>query len=124
MRLLHSDLAGPVNIGNPHESTILDLAQLVITLCGAEVPIDFLPPAPDDPAVRCPDIGLATATLGWEPAVDVRDGLLTTIGWFADTLHIPRPARIPSPARPGSVSIPSMRQVGASAPGPQGMQRS
>lgn len=109
LRLLYSDLSGPVNIGNPQETTILDLAKLVIALCGAEVPITFVPRPQDDPTLRRPDITRAQEQLGWEPRIDLRNGLVRTIEWFADTLDLRRldqPDRpcvhIPAPQRPGS----------------------
>lgn len=86
LRLLRSDLPGPVNLGNPHEMTILDTARLVIELCGADVPITYVPLPGDDPLVRQPDITLARERLGWEPKIDVRDGLTRTIDWFAANL--------------------------------------
>ncbi len=84
LRLLFSDLAGPVNIGNPHEMTVLELAELIRELTGSSSPVNFIPRAQDDPAQRQPDITLARTRLHWEPRVDVRDGLTATIGWFRD----------------------------------------
>src|SRR5206468_3533994 len=84
LRLLFSDLAGPVNIGNPHEMTILELANLICELTGSDSPINFIDRAKDDPSQRRPDITLARTELHWEPEVDVRDGLLETIAWFRD----------------------------------------
>jgi dTDP-glucose 4,6-dehydratase len=82
VRLLHSDLAGPMNIGNPWEFTVLELAELIRDLTGSSSPITFVPRPQDDPTVRQPDITFARTALGWEPAVDVKDGLLRTIEWF------------------------------------------
>ena len=82
VRLLHSDLAGPVNIGNPHEMTVLELAELVRDVVGADVPIEFAPRPVDDPAVRQPDIALARSALGWAPLIPVADGLARTVKWF------------------------------------------
>jgi dTDP-glucose 4,6-dehydratase len=82
VRLLHSDLAGPMNIGNPWEFTILELAELIRDLTGSSSPIMFVPRPQDDPTVRQPDITFARTALSWEPAVDVKDGLLRTIEWF------------------------------------------
>jgi dTDP-glucose 4,6-dehydratase len=84
VRLLHSGHPGPVNIGNPYELSILETAMLVRELCGSDAPISFVPRPQDDPSVRQPDITLARRELGWEPKVDVRDGLVRTIEWFAD----------------------------------------
>lgn len=82
LRLLFSGHAGPVNIGNPHEMTILELAELIRELAGSASSIEFIDRAQDDPSQRQPDISLARVELQWEPQVDVRDGLLETIAWF------------------------------------------
>jgi UDPglucose 6-dehydrogenase len=82
LRLLFSDLAGPVNIGNPYELTILELANLVRELSGSVSPLTFIDRAEDDPSQRRPDITLARTALHWEPKIDVRQGLLDTIDWF------------------------------------------
>jgi len=92
LRMLRTDLLGPVNLGNPREMTILELAQLAIELVGTNVPISFVPRPVDDPKVRRPDITLARSQLGWEPRVDLRDGLAATIAWFAGTLGLSAPA--------------------------------
>lgn len=84
LRLLFSDLAGPVNIGNPHEMTVLELAELIRELTGSGSPVSFIERAQDDPAQRQPDITIARTKLRWEPRIDVRDGLLATIAWFRD----------------------------------------
>ncbi|WP_018501103.1 UDP-glucuronic acid decarboxylase family protein [Parafrankia discariae] len=86
VRMLRSGLPGPVNLGNPHEMTIIDTARLVMELIGSDAPITFVPRPGDDPMVRRPDITLARQQLGWEPVVDVRDGLVRTIEWFASEL--------------------------------------
>ncbi|MEV5342835.1 NAD-dependent epimerase/dehydratase family protein [Streptomyces sp. NPDC052676] len=75
-------MRGPVNIGNPAEITMLDLARLVIELTGSGSEIRFIERPTDDPAVRCPDITLARDKLGWEPEVDAEEGLRRTIDWF------------------------------------------
>jgi UDPglucose 6-dehydrogenase len=82
LRLLFSDLAGPVNIGNPHEMTILELANLIRELTGSDSPVEFIERAKDDPSQRQPDITLARTELHWEPRIDVRDGVLETIAYF------------------------------------------
>jgi dTDP-glucose 4,6-dehydratase len=82
VRLLHSNLAGPMNIGNPREFTVLELAELIRDLASASSPIEFVPRPQDDPTVRQPDITFARSALSWEPVVDVKDGLLRTIDWF------------------------------------------
>ena len=84
LRLLRSDLAGPVNIGNPHEVSVLELAQTVRRLTGSESEIVFVPRPEDDPSVRQPDITLARTALGWEPQVGYEQGLARTLAWFRD----------------------------------------
>jgi dTDP-glucose 4,6-dehydratase len=82
VRLLQSDLPGPVNIGNPHEFSVLALAELIRDLAGSSSSIEFIALPQDDPLVRRPDITIATRDLGWTPQVDVADGLRRTIDWF------------------------------------------
>jgi dTDP-glucose 4,6-dehydratase len=82
VRLLHSNLPGPVNIGNPHEFSVVGLAELIRDLAGSSSSIEFVALPQDDPLVRRPDITLATRDLGWTPQVDVADGLRRTIEWF------------------------------------------
>ncbi|WP_300013876.1 UDP-glucuronic acid decarboxylase family protein [Pseudonocardia sp.] len=89
LRLLGSTLAGPVNIGNPHEVSIEHLARLVRDLVGSASPIRHIARPEDDPTVRRPDITLARSSLGWEPTVDLADGLHRTIAWFRDSLVTP-----------------------------------
>ena len=86
LRLLFSGLAGPVNIGNPVEMTVLELAERVRLLVGTDAPITFVPRPQDDPWVRCPDITIARTQLGWEPRVGPEAGLVRTIAWFRDNL--------------------------------------
>jgi UDP-glucuronate decarboxylase len=76
------ELIGPVNLGNPGEFTILELAELVMELTGARSKIVHQPLPADDPAQRQPDITLARRHLQWEPAVPLREGLGKTIEWF------------------------------------------
>jgi UDP-glucuronate decarboxylase len=76
------DFVGPVNLGNPGEFTMLELAQLVIELTGAKVKIIHLPRPADDPSQRRPDNSLAKAKLGWEPKIPLREGLAKTITYF------------------------------------------
>lgn len=80
-RFLTSDLQGPVNIGNPHELTIKELAELIVELTGGRSELTFVERPVDDPEVRCPDISHAREALGWEPAVPLEDGLRRTIAW-------------------------------------------
>ncbi|MEX2148538.1 MAG: UDP-glucuronic acid decarboxylase family protein [Candidatus Rokuibacteriota bacterium] len=86
-RLMGSATNDPVNIGNPQEMTLLALAERVIALAGSRSPIVFRPLPEDDPKVRQPDIGRARAVLGWEPRVDVDEGLRHTLKWFRDKIH-------------------------------------
>jgi dTDP-glucose 4,6-dehydratase len=82
MQMLRSEHAGPVNIGNPVELTVLAVAELIRGLTGSRSPIAFVPRPQDDPELRRPDIGLARSALGWEPRVGLEDGLSRTIAWF------------------------------------------
>ncbi len=76
------DFVGPVNIGNPGEFTIRELAELVIELTGSQVKIVHKPLPADDPVRRRPDIRVAQQKLGWQPRVPLREGLQKTIEWF------------------------------------------
>lgn len=86
VRLMNSrdDFTGPVNIGNPNEFTILELAQKVIDLMGAKSKIIYEPLPADDPLQRKPDISLAKKELGWEPVIQLEEGLKKTIEYFDD----------------------------------------
>jgi dTDP-glucose 4,6-dehydratase len=84
LALLDSDLTGPVNIGNPDEHTVLELAQLVVELTGSTSSIIHEPLPVDDPTRRKPDISLATSALGWSPQVKLEDGLRQTAAYFSD----------------------------------------
>jgi dTDP-glucose 4,6-dehydratase len=84
LKLLRSDLAGPVNIGNPHETSVLHLAQTIKKLTNSDSEIVFIDRPTDDPTVRQPDITLARTELGWEPEVGYEEGLERTLGWFRD----------------------------------------
>ena len=80
-RLLESDERGPVNLGNPHEVTILELATLINEAAGGKSELVFHERPVDDPEMRRPDIALARERLGWEPAVPLEAGLARTIEW-------------------------------------------
>jgi dTDP-glucose 4,6-dehydratase len=82
LALLDSDWTGPMNIGNPDEFTVLDLAHTVLEVTGSGSEIVFEPLPVDDPTRRRPDITLATEVLGWRPEVDLREGLALTYEWF------------------------------------------
>jgi len=81
-RLMQSDEHTPVNIGNPQEITILEFAERVRALAGADVPIVFKPLPQDDPKRRCPDISKARRVLNWEPKVSLEEGLRLTVDSF------------------------------------------
>jgi dTDP-glucose 4,6-dehydratase len=83
LALAHSECEGPVNIGNPHEFTVLEIAQRIQRLTGSRSPIRHVDAMVDDPQRRCPDISLAKRLLGWQPVVEVDDGLQRTASWFA-----------------------------------------
>jgi dTDP-glucose 4,6-dehydratase len=83
-RLLHSSYQEPVNIGNPHELTIMDFARAVQRLVGTQVDIVQKPLPEDDPKVRKPDIARAKEILGWEPRVGFDEGMRRTIAWFRE----------------------------------------
>jgi dTDP-glucose 4,6-dehydratase len=92
-RLLSSDEALPVNIGNPNEMTILQFAQAVVEIAGSSSTIEFIQPederVKDDPKQRRPDITKARELLGWEPRIDLADGLARTIAFFRDKTERP-----------------------------------
>ncbi|MGH9259532.1 MAG: UDP-glucuronic acid decarboxylase family protein [Acidimicrobiales bacterium] len=86
LALLDGDLVGPVNIGNPGEFTVRELAHLVLEVIGSSSEIVYEPLPVDDPTQRQPDITLARTALGWEPRVDLREGLERTAAWFRQAL--------------------------------------
>jgi dTDP-glucose 4,6-dehydratase len=86
VRLALSDHVGPMNIGNPDEMSMLELAKMVVDVVGSDSPIEFGPRPPDDPSVRRPDITLAKRVLGWEPEISTEEGLRRTAAWFAEEL--------------------------------------
>jgi len=83
--LMHSDMNEPVNIGNPQEMTVLEMAEELKKITGSTSPVVFAPLPEDDPKVRQPDITVARERLGWEPKVDVRDALRMTVQWFQES---------------------------------------
>jgi dTDP-glucose 4,6-dehydratase len=87
-RLFMRGDAQPTNVGNPHEYTVRELAELVIEITGATSPIVELDLPVDDPKLRRPDITRARTTLGWEPRVPVREGLAHTIAYFREALAV------------------------------------
>ena len=82
LSLLDSDHVGPMNIGNPDEFTMLELAELVLEVTGARVDVVFEPLPADDPKQRRPDISLAQRVLDWHPVIDLREGLALTHDWY------------------------------------------
>ncbi len=91
LRLMNTpdSFTGPINLGNPHEVSIRDLAERIIELCGSRSTLICKPLPSDDPLRRCPDIGLAKTKLHWEPQVALPDGLKTTIEYFDKLLRQP-----------------------------------
>ena len=87
LRLFERGGPEPINIGNPNEFTVRELAALVLRLTSSGSPIVERPLPTDDPKVRQPDISCARATLGWEPRVSLEDGLRRTIEYFRETLR-------------------------------------
>lgn len=81
------EVVGPINIGNPGEYTILEVAEMVLKLTGGRSKIIFKPLPQDDPTQRQPDITLARNTLGWEPRVPLQEGLERTVAYFRTLLH-------------------------------------
>ena len=88
LALLDGPLIGPVNIGNPGEFTMLELATLVLELTGSSSPLVHEPLPTDDPKQRRPDIGVARDTLGWEPTISLREGLERSIPYFRTELGL------------------------------------
>ena len=87
LRLFHSDRIEPTNVGNPHEFTISELAQLVIEETGSQSGIESLPLPADDPKVRRPDISVAREILGWEPLTTLHEGLKKTVPYFRNLVE-------------------------------------
>jgi UDP-glucuronate decarboxylase len=89
VRLMETEgVSSPVNIGNPSEFTMLQLAELVVKKVGGNSKITFHPLPSDDPKQRCPDITLAKKLLGWEPKVPLEEGIERTIAYFKKTLGL------------------------------------
>jgi dTDP-glucose 4,6-dehydratase len=88
LRLAKSDLAGPVNIGNPEEFTILECAEKVLKITGSKSKISYEPSPEDDPKQRRPDITLAKTKLGWDPKVQLEEGLQLSLPYFKGALAV------------------------------------
>ena len=99
--LASSDLLGPVNIGNPDEATVYEIATRIIALAGSGSPITYVPRPQDDPMTRCPDISLARSKLGFEPRVSWQHGLAETLNWFTRFVH-PEASRVTVGSRFGT----------------------
>ena len=87
IRLMESDVNDPVNIGNPHEMTIEQIARAIIDISGSKSKIVYRPLPEDDPKVRKPDITRARTLLGWEPKVPLEEGLVKTLAYFRTKVH-------------------------------------
>ncbi len=89
MRLMDQDEhTGPINIGNPVENTMLELASEVLKATGSRSELAYLPLPKDDPKQRCPDITLAKTVLGWSPQVNLETGLKHTVAYYRDLLNL------------------------------------
>ena len=101
------DITGPINLGNPIETSVAELAERIIALTGSRSSIARLPLPTDDPVQRCPDIAQAQAVLGWQPRTELQDGLARTIAYFDDLLSGRKrgPARSVGGARPASAVV-------------------
>jgi dTDP-glucose 4,6-dehydratase len=86
-RLFHSDRVDPTNIGNPNEFTIRELAEVVLEETGSGSELEALPLPADDPKVRRPDITIARDVLGWEPKIELREGIQRTLPYFREELE-------------------------------------
>lgn len=86
MAMASSTQLGPINLGNPEERTLLNLAQLVLEITNSESILEFLDLPEDDPKQRCPDITKAKTLLNWEPRVDISTGIRSTADWISQSL--------------------------------------
>ena len=98
------DITGPVNLGNPVETSVSELAELVVALTGSRSQIVLRPLPVDDPVQRCPDITQAQAVLGWQPRTELKDGLTRTIAYFDGLLAAHDPGAAPA-HRPASAAV-------------------
>lgn len=106
IRMMESpeDVTGPINLGNPVEITVRELATRIIKLAGSNSGFAFKPLPQDDPSQRCPDITRAREILGWEPQVSLVDGLRATISWFAEDAGLEPAMTIETRVKPKSRS--------------------
>jgi nucleoside-diphosphate-sugar epimerase len=91
LALLDGEHIGPINIGNDGEFTMLELAEIVLEVTGSTSPLEFRPLPIDDPRQRRPDLTLAHSLLGWEPRIDLREGVARTTEYFRSVLAAPQP---------------------------------
>lgn len=96
--LAASDVPGPVNIGNPDEATVLQIAERIIACAGSSSTIQYVPRPPGDPRIRKPDITMARVHLGFEPRVGWPEGLRATLDWFRKQIGVPAGRGVPEPA--------------------------
>jgi dTDP-glucose 4,6-dehydratase len=87
--MIDSAEPGPVNLGNPAEFTVAELAELILSITGSESVVEYHPLPADDPTRRRPDIARATGVLGWRPRIELEEGIRRTVAWFAE-----RPAEL------------------------------
>jgi UDP-glucuronate decarboxylase len=112
VRLMQADeLYDPVNLGNPGEFSIRQLAEEIAACCGREPRISYRPLPQDDPTHRRPDISRARALLGWEPTVALREGLERTVRYFAGRLHRSRHSRRSHPVIAGELPFEERRRA-------------
>ncbi len=106
VRMMNSDndVTGPVNLGNPHEIPVRELAERVLALTGSKSRLVFRPLPQDDPTQRCPDIGRARSMLGWRPEVGLEDGLARTIAHFDRLLGVGSARAVPGSVAGGLVA--------------------
>jgi nucleoside-diphosphate-sugar epimerase len=83
MAMALSNQPGPINLGNPEERTLLNLAELVLKTTNSESTLEFLELPEDDPKQRCPDITKAKTLLDWEPTIDISTGIIRTADWIS-----------------------------------------
>jgi dTDP-glucose 4,6-dehydratase len=83
-----SSAPGPINLGNPRENTLIELAQMVTAIVGGSGEISFLDLPEDDPKKRNPDISRARNILGWEPSVSLEEGIKRTASWMSRSLGV------------------------------------
>ncbi len=82
IQLMNSDCQAPVNLGNPDEKAINEIAEIISGLVNVDCTIEYFPLPVDDPVRRCPDISRARQTIGWEPKIALNTGIRNTIDWF------------------------------------------